>query len=96
MVDYIRDLRPAKWGSGVRLQGNNFKPLMSALGQKRRFTLLATARLSGWSLSATSEAHLTRCDLFCVFSINRTNRYSDQRCFESGLDSPSRPCIERR
>ena len=40
MVDYIRDLRPAKWGSGVRLQGNNFKPLMSALGQKRRFTLL--------------------------------------------------------
>jgi hypothetical protein len=35
MLDYIRDLRPTKWGSGVRLQGNNFKPLMSALGQKR-------------------------------------------------------------
>ena len=35
MVDYIRDLRPAKWGSGVRLHGNNFEAPMSALGQKQ-------------------------------------------------------------
>jgi hypothetical protein len=33
--DYIRDLRPAKWGSGVSLHGSNLEPPMSALGQKR-------------------------------------------------------------
>jgi hypothetical protein len=35
MADYIRDLRPAKWGSGISLRGSNRKPPMSALGQKR-------------------------------------------------------------
>ena len=35
MVDYIRDLRLAKWGSGVSLHGSNPEPLMSAMGQKR-------------------------------------------------------------
>ena len=35
MTDYIRDLRPAKWGSGVSLRGSNSEPLMSALGHKR-------------------------------------------------------------
>jgi hypothetical protein len=35
MVDYIRDLRLAKWGSGVVLHASNPAPLMSALGQKR-------------------------------------------------------------
>ena len=44
MVDYIRDLRPAKWGSGVRLHGNNFEAPMSALGQKR--TLTRVGRMS--------------------------------------------------
>jgi hypothetical protein len=33
--DYSRDLRHAKWGSGVSLHGSNPKPLMSALGQKQ-------------------------------------------------------------
>ena len=31
MTDYIRDLRPAEWGSGVGCT----EPLMSALGQKQ-------------------------------------------------------------
>ena len=35
MPDYIRDLRPAKWGSGVSLHGSKPEPLMSALGQKQ-------------------------------------------------------------
>ena len=35
MTDYIRDLRGAKWGSGVTLQGGNPDQLMSALGQKQ-------------------------------------------------------------
>jgi hypothetical protein len=35
MADYIRDLRPAKWGSGVSLHSSNPEPLMSALGQKQ-------------------------------------------------------------
>ena len=39
MTDYIRDLRPAKWGSGVSLQGSNPGPLMSALGQKQTLEL---------------------------------------------------------
>ena len=30
MFDYIRDLRPAKWGSGISLHGSNPEPLMSA------------------------------------------------------------------
>jgi hypothetical protein len=35
MTDYIRDLRHAKWGSGVCLHSSNPEPLMSALGQKQ-------------------------------------------------------------
>jgi hypothetical protein len=34
-ADYIRDLRPAKWGPTVILRGNNYRDRMSALGQKR-------------------------------------------------------------
>jgi hypothetical protein len=44
MADYIRDLRPAKWGSGVSLHSSNPEPLMSALGQKqtlRRLLLMS-------------------------------------------------------
>jgi hypothetical protein len=33
--DYIRDLRPAKWGCEPKLHGSNFALPMSALGQKR-------------------------------------------------------------
>ena len=33
---YTRDFRPAKWDSGVSLQGSNSGPLMSALCQKRK------------------------------------------------------------
>src|SRR6516164_6539968 len=35
--DYSRDLRPAKWGSGIKLHSSNSEPPMSALGQKRTF-----------------------------------------------------------
>src|SRR6516225_4967974 len=35
LADYIRDLRPAKWGSGLSLRSSNPEPLMSALGQKQ-------------------------------------------------------------
>ena len=35
MTDYIRDLRPAEWGSRVSLRGGNPNPPMSALGQKQ-------------------------------------------------------------
>jgi hypothetical protein len=38
--DYSRDLRLAKWGSGVSLRGSNPKSLMSALGQKRTLRLV--------------------------------------------------------
>src|SRR5215471_19990888 len=33
--NYSRDLRLAKWGSGVSLHGSNPERLMSAMGQKR-------------------------------------------------------------
>ena len=39
VADYTRDLRPAKWGSEVRLRGSNPDPLMSALGHKQTFAL---------------------------------------------------------
>jgi hypothetical protein len=32
---YSRDLRPAKWDSGINLHGSNPALLMSALGQKQ-------------------------------------------------------------
>jgi hypothetical protein len=35
MTDYIRDLRPAKWGSGLNLRSSNPDPPMSALGQEQ-------------------------------------------------------------
>src|SRR6516162_5563483 len=41
-ADYIRDLRPVKWGSGGSLHGSNPELLMSAVGQKR--TLFALSR----------------------------------------------------
>jgi hypothetical protein len=34
-ADYIRDLRPAKWGIAISLQGSNPEHPMSALGQKQ-------------------------------------------------------------
>ena len=37
MADYIRDLLPTKWGSGVSLHGSNPEQTMSALGQERTF-----------------------------------------------------------
>jgi len=37
MTDYIRDLRPAEWGSGLSLHSSNLEPSMSALGQKQTF-----------------------------------------------------------
>ena len=37
MADYIRDLLPTKWGSGVSLHGSIPEALMSALGQKQTF-----------------------------------------------------------
>jgi len=33
--DYSRDLRLAKWESGVGLRGSNLDPFMSGLGQKQ-------------------------------------------------------------
>ena len=39
MSDYSRDLRPAKWGSGLSLHSSNPGPRLSALGQKRPFLL---------------------------------------------------------
>src|SRR5262249_26179854 len=42
--DYSRDLRSTKWGSEVSLRGSNYKPPMSALGQKQtleRFRLMS-------------------------------------------------------
>jgi hypothetical protein len=35
LCNYSRDLRLAKWGSGVSLHSSNPEALMSALGQKR-------------------------------------------------------------
>jgi hypothetical protein len=35
VCDYSRDLRPAKWGSGVSLHDSHSESLMSALGHKR-------------------------------------------------------------
>jgi len=34
MADYSRDLRLAKWGSGVELQGSNSKPAHVRFGSK--------------------------------------------------------------
>ena len=40
--NYSRDLRQVEWGSGVALQGSNSEPLMSALGQKRTLSNVAS------------------------------------------------------
>jgi hypothetical protein len=40
--NYSRDLRPAKWGSGVSVQGSNSESLMSASGHKRTLERLYT------------------------------------------------------
>jgi hypothetical protein len=42
MADYIRDLRPAKWASGVSLHSSNPKPPLSALGQKQTLQSVRT------------------------------------------------------
>jgi len=40
MLDYIRDLRAAKWGPTVILRRNDPEVRMSALGQKQTFERL--------------------------------------------------------
>jgi hypothetical protein len=55
MADYIRDLRPAKWGSGVSLHSSNPEPLMSALGQKR--TLQSVRPMSALPPKADIRTH---------------------------------------
>jgi len=57
--DYSRDLRPAKWGSGVSLHGSNLEPLMSALGQKQT---LEHARATS-ALPPKADIRRTRCDV---------------------------------
>jgi hypothetical protein len=37
MTHYIRDLRPAKWGSAIGLHGSNLSTFTSAMGQKQTF-----------------------------------------------------------
>ena len=59
MTDYIRDLRPAEWGSGVH--GSNPEPLMSALGQKQ--TLRSAARTSSITSSAVNPRGRATSDL---------------------------------
>jgi hypothetical protein len=56
MTDYIRDLRPAKWGSGVSLRGSNSEPPMSALGQKQT---LAHVRVMS---ALPPKADIAECD----------------------------------
>jgi hypothetical protein len=66
--DYIRDLRPAKWGSGASLHGSNPERLMSALGQKppRRLTATVSAlppkadtNRCGWHVRYGPKADVT-------------------------------------
>jgi hypothetical protein len=60
--NYSRDLRPAKWGSEIKLRSNNSEPLMSALGQKQ--TLPSHFRISALLLKA--DMHQDRCDVCFV------------------------------
>jgi len=57
VADYIRDLRSAKWGSGISLHGINPEPLMSALGQKQTFS----ASLAGMS-ALPPKADIAECN----------------------------------
>jgi len=61
-MDYSRDLRPAKWGSGITLHSNNLVPPMSALGQKRTFRNVRA--MSALPPKADMDQH--RCDVCFV------------------------------
>src|SRR5262245_28627341 len=54
-ADYIRDLRPTKWGLRVGSDGSNPELLMSALGQKRTLRLLE--RMSALPPKADMDRH---------------------------------------
>jgi len=54
MVDYISNLRLAKWGSGVSLHGSNPEPLMSALPPKADIALITNGLTSGSVRNARS------------------------------------------
>ena len=53
-LDYSRDLRPTKWGSGTSLHGSNPELLMSALGRKQ--TCAVQKAMSALPPTATAKA----------------------------------------
>ena len=70
MTDYIRDLRPAKWGLTVILRSNNPHERMSALGQKQTLSDLqpmstlppkADIAESDWHVRFVPKADILRC-----------------------------------
>ena len=61
MADYIRDRRPAKWGSQVILRGNNPQDRMSALGQKQTSRHLQP--MSALPPKADIALHRSECPL---------------------------------
>ena len=74
--DYSRDLRLAKWGLGVRLNGSNLKPPMSALGQKQTFETLrsmsalppkADIRCCSSNVRFVPKADILRCSKIVLF-----------------------------
>jgi len=59
MTDYIRDLRPAKWGSGISLHGSN--PLTAHV----RFGSITDIEVSGMNVRFTPESGHRGARLAC-------------------------------
>ena len=73
--DYIRDLRPAKWGSGASLHGSNPERLMSALGHSRPshfVPVLNNVRYASDSDHSRYESELTLWAINVRFESRRT------------------------
>ena len=78
--NYSRDLRSRKWGSGIKLRGNNLELPMSALGQKRTFECVRAMsalppKADMFSMIVMSAlCHKQTCDIRAMNAIDRLYR----------------------
>jgi hypothetical protein len=76
MVDYIRDLRLAKWGLGVSLHGSNLEPPMSALGQKQTFAKADQCPLCSQKQTSPSSRSMSALCQKQTYAVRQIPAYS--------------------
>jgi hypothetical protein len=68
MDDYSKDLKPAKWGSGLKLHSSNFKRCMSPMGH---VWTAPWQELSDLAAALVGCGHAVACRALCTAEVDR-------------------------